>query len=202
MVALNNKRIIRNLIIVMLCMIMILGIVLLIIMRVHYSNEDVAELRYINSDRVKGDYLMIPYNINMVYSAYSGDVSQVTIEKSIYYFANEVIPKYRKMFSLGSNEEVESYFEHNKFSVGVDTGIDNIDEFKKIIGGICLLDNNLSIVTYELSDQKPSLTSENLITKLFIKYKNNKRIIFKVKVSKEVLKNISSIKYSFEKIED
>ena len=199
MVALNNKKIIRNLIIVLLCIMTILAIALIVIMQLYYSNEDVARLRYINSSKVENDYLMIPYKMNMVYSSYSGDVSRVTIEKSVYHFAKEVVPNYREIFSTNNKPEV--YFEQNKFAIGVDTGIDNVEEFKELIEGICLLDNDLKIVTYEFSNQQPGTTSSSLNTKLLIKYKSNKRIIFKVKISKDILKNISSIKYSFERIE-
>ena len=178
----------------------ILVISLIIIMKVYYSNEDVARLRYINSSKVNNDYLMIPYKMNMVYSAYSGEVLRVTIEKSVYHFAKEVVPNYREIFTT-SNLKPVIYFEQNKFAIGVDTGVDNSEDFKKMIEGICLLDNDLKIETYEFSDQRPSTTSSSLNTKLLIKYKNNKRIIFKVKISKEILKSISSIRYSFERIE-
>ena len=198
----KRKKIIRNLIFILLFIIIVLSVLLFCSVKKYYSNEDVAKLRYLNSNEMKDDYLMIPYNIQMVYSYYSGDISLINTEKSMYYFSKEVVPKYRALTSQMEKVNTKNYYEENKYSIGVDTGIDNYEDFNKFINGIKQLDDNLVIETYELGSEKPSKISNYLITRLLIKYKNNKRIIFKVKISKDILKNISSIKYLYEKIEE
>lgn len=200
--ALKKRKIIRNLIFCILIIIIALIIILFCIAKIYYSNEDVSKLRYLNSDKIKDGYVMVPYNINMVYSYYPGDLSLISIEKSMYYFAKEVIPEYREKLSQMSLDEIRAYYEENKYAIGVDTGIDNLEDFTTLVNGIKKLGNNLEIATYELGGEEPSKTSKYLITRLLIKYKNNKRIIFKVRISKDILKNISSIKYLYEKIEE
>lgn len=202
MIASKKSKIVRNLIFVVVGIIFVLVLIYFVNIRTQYSDEDVVRLNYMNSNKIKENVLMIPYNINMVYSQYSGEVSLTTIEKSIYYFSNNVVPHYKEFFSKQYINEIESYFEQNQFAIGVDTGISDVKEFKALVNGILLLDDNLTIQTYELSDSTPSKTSHHLVTRLLVKYKNNKRIIFKVKVSNEKLKNISSIKYSYESIEN
>jgi hypothetical protein len=101
-----------------------------------------------------------------------------------------------------STDEIKTYYDENKYTIGVDTGIDNLEDFTTLINGIKKLGNNLEIATYELGGEEPSKISNYLLTRLLIKYKNNERIIFKVKISKDILKNISSIKYLYEKIEE
>ena len=138
----------------------------------------------------------------MVYSYYPGDLSLISMEKSMYYFAKDVVPEYREKFSQMSTDEIQTYYDENKYTIGIDTGIDKLEDFTNLVNGIKKLGNDLEIATYELGGEEPSKTSKYLITRLLIKYKNNKRIIFKVRISKDILKNISSIKYLYEKIEE
>ena len=134
--ALKKRKIIRNLIFCILIIIIALIIILFCIAKIYYSNEDVSKLRYLNSDKIKDGYVMVPYNINMVYSYYPGDLSLISIEKSMYYFATDVVPKYRERFSQMSTDEIKTYYDENKYTIGVDTGIDNIEDFTTLVNGI------------------------------------------------------------------
>ena len=177
MVASNNKKFVRNLIFVVLFIIIVLIVILIIMIRQYYTNEDVVRLD-------------------------NGEVSRLTLEKSMYSFAHKIVPTYREIFAQQYRNELDSYFEQNKFAIGVDTGIDDYKEFKLLVDGILSLNDYLTVETYELSPSTPSKTSHYIITKMFIKYKGNERIIFKVKVSNEKLKNISSVKYIFDSLEN
>ena len=201
MIALKKKKIVRNLIFIISFMALILIIFLIINIRKYNNNEDIIRLKEMNSDSFS-KVLMVPYNIDKLYSHYGGDVSLATIEKSMYSFTHDIVPQYKEIFSKQYKNEVENYYEQNKFAIGVDTGISEIDEFESLIEGIMQLEGSLTIQTYELSSAIPSKTSRYLVSRLFVKYKNNKRIIFKVKISNEKLKNISSIKYNFYSIEN
>ena len=202
MVASNNKKFVRNLIFVVLFIIIILIVILIIMIRQYYTNEDVVRLDYINSNKYKDEIIILPRNMNYFYKQYNGEVSRLTLEKSMYSFAHKIVPTYREIFAQQYRNELDSYFEQNKFAIGVDTGIDDYKEFKLLVDGILSLNDYLTVETYELSPSTPSKTSHYIITKMFIKYKGNERIIFKVKVSNEKLKNISSVKYIFDSLEN
>ena len=77
--ALKKRKVIRNLIFCILFLITAMIMLLFFSARIYYSNKDVARLRYLNSDKIKDGYVMVPYNINMVYSYYPGDLSLISM---------------------------------------------------------------------------------------------------------------------------
>ena len=127
---------------------------------------------------------------------YSGELKSKNIGKSIYYMANEVIPRYYTQLKQLSDEEIEKYYKKNKKTIYLDTGKIEVNNFILLINEIKKI-NNQSLELEEYYIDKDSIVAQNNSTKadLYIKYKNNDAIAIKIQVLNKFKDDVSSVKY-------
>lgn len=174
--------------------ILLLIICLLLVLVVKISNirDSKESFEYIISDKMDEETVS-PSMIHVVLGLYKGDVDPKAISKSTYYFVNTVIPKYYQKYS--SIEKAESYYDKYKEDIYLDTGIDNKEEFIKLINQINKIENS-KIISSRFDKDYIIVTEDYLETILYVKLENDKEVSFKVIINNDYSLKTHFIKYS------
>lgn len=94
-----------------------------------------------------------------------------------------------------SDNNTEKYFNKNKDSIYLDTGITNKDDFDKLIKEISKLSGKLEL-EYAIFDRETiKVNKTNLEVVLKIKYKDQDEISLNVRIKNKQRDNVPSIEY-------
>lgn len=178
----------RRIILLIFILLIFLGVLMVV---KFYLTKDKINFEYIYSDEMKNGTFS-PKMIHLVIAAYEGDVNPKSISKSTYYMITTKIPEYLKNCS---DNNTEKYFNKNKDSIYLDTGITNKDDFDKLIKELSKLSGKLEL-EYAIFDRETiKVNKTNLEVVLKIKYKDQEEISLNVRIKNKQRDEVPSIEY-------
>lgn len=180
-------------------LVLIFSIILLIILLKTYNSSNAKkseqQLKYIMSDEWNDE--LFPKGMPAFIRSYSGELNAKNIGKSIDYVVNTVIPQYKKDLYGKDEKEITKYYNKNKNAIIIDTGIDNIDDFKKFINEIVIKtkSNDLKFESFYIDENSIEEYSNKTTAYLYIEYDGCAEVDLKIEALKNIEKQISSVKY-------
>lgn len=171
------KKVSRKLLIifVVIGLCILLGIYYLAMQRIKVSGYT---LEYMNSDQIDHN-VKSPTNIHVLLAKYGGSIKPKTISKFTYNFAYRVIPHYYDLIKQGKLKENDKFFyQLNKKMILAETGIDNYEDFKKLIQKIAGLNSNLEVESMIIPIDSVKTFYNDFGSQLKIKYQENDEITF------------------------
>lgn len=187
-------------------MLILLGILLCILVLgwigYYLKNRDVIEakqnLKYINdSNQWNREEVRYPERASSIKNVYEGELTIKDIGKSMYYFTTEVIPKYYNELKGADENAILEYYAKNSEIIAIDTGIDNEEDFDNLIQIIQKLNSeNLTLDSFTIDKDKTKAKSSYTETILYITYKDNEEIGFRIKIYNQIKKDASTLIYS------
>lgn len=187
-------------------MLILLGILLCILVLgwigYYLKNRDVIEakqnLKYINdSNQWNREEVRYPERASSIKNVYEGELTIKDIGKSMYYFTTEVIPKYYNELKGADENAILEYYAKNSEIIAIDTGIDNEEDFGNLIQMIQKLNSeNLTLDSFIIDKNKTKAKSSYTETILYITYKDNEEIGFRIKIYNQIKKDASTLIYS------
>lgn len=194
----NSK--IKLILAVVLIIIFILIVILSILLRKPTSLElSLEKLKYINSSDVEqwDDGTFYPDNSAALGRAYEGNLTVMNIGKSMYYVANDVLPKYYEKLKDSSKDEIIKYFERESETIYTDLAIKKQDTFVKLVSALQeLKENELKLSSYRIDLDSIKKGGSYTKVNLYVTYSNNEEICLNVKINNKILSNCSSLEYT------
>lgn len=186
----KKKKInLKKLIIIMLILLTVLLTLMILRLKARTYKET---FNYIYSeDMDEGTFS--PEMIHLVIAAYEGDENPKAITKATYNFITNLIPKYLNECVRENN--IESYFENNKEQIYLLTGINNKDDFNKLIQEIKKLSGDLQFEYAQFDRETIKKNNNNLTVELKIKYLNQEEISVNLKINNKVNSSNPTIKF-------
>jgi hypothetical protein len=169
------------------------------------SNNQLAKaqkrLSYINEDTNWGDYdEFYPEGSAALGRAYQGNLSIMSIGKSMYYVVTDFLPnQYEKLKDM-SAEKLSKYYKKNSELIEVAIGIDKESKFIDLINELKSLNaDTLELETYYLDVNSIKTANAYTTAKLYITYKGCSEILLNVRINNKISSNTSSIIYTIDK---
>lgn len=181
----NKKKIIIILIILML----VLLLLVILKSRIRTSQE---MFEYIYSNDMDEETFS-PEMIHIVIAAYEGDINPKAISKATYYMITNRIPEYLK--NCKDNQSLNKYFEKNAESIYLETGIENYDDFKRLIDEFRKLSGNLKLEYAKFDRDSIKVNKNNLEVILKIKYQEQDEISLNMKIKNKKTANSPAIEF-------
>ena len=150
----------------------VLAIVLLVLMGIiYFSDTNMAKVRVDKVNSLESDYsdYIMPLNRRELMDAYVGNLSKETIYTLLYEFALDTIPKMRKE----GVDNIEEYFEKNKEYIYIKTGIENVENYKKLAEKIKVLPENLTLSSTEIKENSVNRQNVNISGTMVVYYNDN-----------------------------
>jgi hypothetical protein len=157
------------------------------------DNSSEKKLEYINSDDID-ESVISPDMIHVVISKYEGELNAKAISKSTYYFVTELIPKYKE--NCTDEETATKYYNKHQDDIINEIALKSEKSFLNIVNKINTLQGDLELESYKFKMDEIENTSDSTIARLYVKYKDNEEISFKVTIYNRQYSNQSSIKYT------
>ena len=146
---------------------------------------------YINDGNNINKNTLIVENNNLWKDNYVGEITENTVNKSINYFAKELLPEYKRI------NNINDYYSKNSNIILMTTGISSFNEFEKIVNKVkVLIGNELELERCDFLDRSIIRTEDGIKGVLAIQYKGNDRILFNLTINNYIEKNESPIVYN------
>ncbi len=141
--------------------------------------------------------MIIPEEYNFLVRLYEGNLNEKVFYSAIYKLVFEEIPEISNNLKNKSAEEIESYYQNNKERIYSNLGIDNFEDYNKIVQEVSKLENT----TYESSrfvSKSFASNEENDYSSLDleINFENNSSITFKMYIINEFQDDKPKIKFA------
>ena len=149
--------------------------------------KSVYLINYINDQTYDSEIKKVK-NGYTVFSKYNGEVTSNTINKSINVFATSILPDYKSI------NNVQKYYNDNKDIILNLTGINNLEEFEKVVNKAKTI-TNFELNDYEFVDNTVETGSKGVISVLRITYKNE-TVEFLAYVNNKMSNEKAPIEYS------
>ena len=194
----TKKSKIIFLILILLLIIFILGMILLIL-SVRPTTEELAseKLAYINDSTQWEDETIYPDHAAAFGRAYRGNLEIMSIGKSMYYVATEVLPTYYTELKDATDEEIDEYYDKESESIGIDLAIKNRTKFVNLVKELQKLSGDtLTLESYRI-DLDTIITGANYTRAvLYIKYQGNDEIPINITANNVISSKYSTVEYS------
>lgn len=192
-----NNKLIKILLILFIVLCLILGITVVFLKKELYKNNAVYHQNYIYDDEQWNDE-EYPYMGYMLFVNYKGDLSSNNITKSMYYVANELIPKYYLKLKNSSQVDIESFYEKNKNSIVLELGIETAYDFYKIIEKMQnnFSKDNLIFKGYAIEADTIKVKNNYTDAVLQIKYNDDQKIFLNVRIYNSINKKRNPLIYT------
>lgn len=172
---------------------LILIIVFLSLILVRLNVRTVGEnFEYIYSDEMDKNTFS-PEMIHLVIAAYEGDENPKAITKATYNLIVNLIPEYVK--KCVDESQTQKYYEKNKDTIYLLLGIDNQEEFNKLIKEVNKLSGDLEFESAKFDRETIEKNTNNLTVVLKIKYVNQEEISINVKIDNRTSSTRPTIKF-------
>lgn len=181
----NLKKVIRN-IIIFLLIILVIGIVYLLLP----SSQVKSKLNYLNDESKFNEGTITVGNVYELYSIYKGDINSVILDKSVDFFAKELIPEYYKI------ENIDSYYNQNYELIEMYIGITSKEEFSELVNKIKTLNNDFNIEYCNIEEKSSKNLIDGTTAVLSIQYENNEKIFVTIKFKNSIENDSTTIIYS------
>lgn len=184
---------------IILSLVLIFSIILLVVLLKTYNSSSARkseqQLQYILSNQWNDE--LFPKGMPAFIRGYSGEMNAKTIGKSIDYVVNTVIPQYKNDLYGKNENEITKYYKKNKNAIIIDTGIDNLDDFKEFVNEINIKTKSekLEFESFYIDENSIDTTDDKTTANFYISYKNCAEIELKIEVLNKIEKQVSSIKY-------
>lgn len=192
-----NKKI-KKMIILITTILIISILVIIVYCTLNYEKlKAKRQLNYINNSSKWDATIVYPEGAPVLKRTYEGEMTIKDIGKSIHYFTLEVIPKYYENLKNATDEEIKLYFEENKDIILMEIGSDDFKTFKGIIDLLkTLKGEELEFLSYRLDKETVRKNNSSTTANLYITYKENDELGFKIEVKDSLERNKSSVEYS------
>ncbi len=175
----------------------VLLLICLSVLGVIYLKRDRYSLSYINSNSDVAPDTKFADNVIVFFAGYSGKLYPETVYKSMYDTFNNVIPKLYGELKSKSTEEVSGYYEKNNKYILEKLGIDNKEDFVKLISKLNEFQGN-EVVYEKSSVDVNSINHFNnrSVMNVQVIYSPNNSINLKLTVKRYSSDERSPIKYT------
>lgn len=189
----KNKRKL-NPIALLIIIVLIILICLLVLLKNLETYKEKENLKYINSTEWNNE--IFPDGMPKMFRQYSGELTAPNIGKSMYYFANSLLPKYKTKFNNYSDEQINKYYKRNKNLIYLQFGKITEKEFLYVMQEIQNTKvSELEFEEYYIDKEKIRKNGDTVSAFLYIKYKNADEISFNIDVKSNSQNDCSSVKY-------
>ncbi len=168
----------KKIVIVLMLLFLLLGIIITIYINKIRTPKEMYS--YIYSDEID-EGTFSPKMIHMVIVAYEGEVNPKAISKSTYYMITNRIPEY--LNKCKDNKSLNDYFEKNSNSIYLATGINNNEQFKKLLAELKKVSGKLKLDCAEFDRETIKVNKNNLEVVLKIKYEKQEEILLNMRIS-------------------
>jgi hypothetical protein len=194
----NRRLIVFGVIIIFL----IIGIIVLVNTLKNNNPLTIAKARltYIKQDSTWGDYNEVyPDGAPALARTYQGNLTIISIGKSMYYVATDFLPtEYSKLKDM-SSEKINKYYEKNTELIEVALGIESKDDFVELINKLKTLNaDTLELDSFYIDTESIKVANAYTKATLHITYKNCEDIAIDMKI-KNKISDTSSIIYTLNK---
>lgn len=180
----------KKIIIILVFLVITVFNVILLNINISQINTVQHDLEYINSDEVP-EGIESPKFIGKTFSQYSGNIKAISISKACYMFATKILPEYRN--ECAKEEYITEYYNKHAGNIFILTGIQNQEDFRRLIVEIKKLNKNLIFESYRFDLNNISINNDYIIAKLYIKYENCDEVMVNVKIYNQVYNDRTSI---------
>lgn len=180
-------------------LVLLFSVILLVVLLKTYNSSNVKnseqQLKYIMSSEWNDE--LFPKGMPAFIRSYSGELNSKNIGKSIDYIVKTVIPQYKNDLYGKDEKEITKYYNKNQKSIMIDTGIDNIDDFKKFINEIVIKtqDKKLEFESFYIDENSIEEGTNNTTANLYIEYVGCAEVEVKIEASNSIENNMTSVKY-------
>lgn len=137
-------------------------------------------VKYINSAKVKSEVMPIG-NTSYWYSEYKGNIDSSVVDKSVYYFANTLVPEYYKI------ENTEEYYKKHRKEIKILLGITEYNEFNDLVGNIKKLNGEpLKFEKYFIVKKSTKVDENSITTVVAIQYEENEVLLVSLEISNKI----------------
>ena len=178
-----------KIILIVLSIIVIISIIGIIMYINTPKGKMLYTLNYINGSSYDKDTIATG-NIHELLSKYTGTIDSRVIDKSLYYFASELVPTFYTI------NDINSYFENNKEYIEKMTGINNYPDFEILVTKIKKLNGNFKIENIQLELNSGEKSSKGALAVASIQYEGNDKILFLVLLKDKLSEDTSPIEFT------
>jgi hypothetical protein len=195
----KNKKII----VILIFIIILITIAIILINFIKNNNPlniAIKELNYILDEDSWRDETIYPNGSAALGRAYQGNLTIMSIGKSMYYVTTDFLPnQYEKLKDM-SEEKLSKYYNKNSELIQVAIGIDKESKFIDLINGLKALNaDTLELESYYIDVDLIKTANAYTTAKLYITYKGCSEILLNVKINNKIDSDTSSIIYTIDK---
>ncbi len=176
-------------IIIVLLVIVIVSIVGIVVYLNTPTGKMLYTLKYINGSSYDEETIATG-NIHELLSKYTGTIDSRVIDKSMYHFAVELVPKFYNI------DNINNYYENNKEYIEKMTGINNYPDFEVLVNKIKKLNGNFKIENIKLELNSGEKSSKGALAVASIQYEGNDKLLFLVLLKDKLSEDTSPIEYT------